>query len=113
MTMNVPCTLPSRMGSRSMTLAMAFAAAVGIGSEALAQSRPVTTRMSCLQARGLVAAQGAVVLGTSPNAYDRYVSGGGSCSLGERREPAWVPTIDNPQCSIGYRCVIGTTPSRN
>jgi hypothetical protein len=94
-------------------LILASATLVALGSEALAQSRPLTSRMSCSQARGIVAAQGAVVLNTSPLAYDRYVVSAGSCGLGERTEPAWVPTADNSQCSIGYRCVIGTTPSRN
>ena len=92
---------------------MAAVAMFGIGSEALTQSRPVTSQMPCAQARGLVTTQGAVVLNTSPNAYDRYVRGGGYCGLGERLEPAWVPARDKPQCPIGYRCVIGTTPSRN
>jgi hypothetical protein len=92
---------------------LASVALVALGSEALAQSRPLTSRMSCGQARGIVAAQGAVVLNTSPLAYDRYVGSAGSCGLGERTEPAWVPTADNPQCPIGYRCTIGTTPSRN
>ena len=95
------------------TFLLACAALVGAGSEAFAQSRPLTSRMSCSQARALVAGQGSVVLNTSPLAYDRYVGSAGSCSLGERTEPAWVPTADNPLCPIGFRCVIGTTPSRN
>lgn len=88
-------------------------ALAGMASGALAQSRPLTSRLSCGDARGLVAARGAIVLNTSALTYDRYVASAGSCGLGERTEPAWVPTADNPQCSIGYRCVIGTTPSRN
>ena len=96
-----------------LTFFCASVALVGLGSDALAQSRPLTSRISCVQARSIVATQGAAVLNTSPLAYDRYVASAGSCSLGERTEAAWVPTADNPQCSIGYRCVIGTTPSRN
>jgi len=77
---------------------------VTISSGALAQSRPSTLRMSCLQARGLVASQGAVVLSTSPTTYDRYVSGGNFCQWGERPEPTWIPTADTPQCHIGFVC---------
>jgi hypothetical protein len=72
-------------------------------SVALAQSRPSTVSMSCLGVRSLVARQGAVVLSTGPLTYDRYVSGGNSCSLGERPEPTWVPTTDTPQCPV-FRC---------
>jgi hypothetical protein len=52
----------------------------------------------------MVARQGAVVLSTGRFAYDRYVSGGAYCVIGETTEPAWVATADNPQCLVGYRC---------
>jgi hypothetical protein len=71
---------------------------------ALAQSRPTTLGMTCFQAQRLVASQGAAVLATGPTTYDRYVSGGNSCVLGERAEPTWVPTADMLQCPIGFRC---------
>jgi hypothetical protein len=72
--------------------------------EAWSQTRPLTTTMACAQAARLVATQKATVLSTGPYIYDRYVSGGGSCSIGEFPDPAWVPAVDNPQCFIGYRC---------
>jgi len=97
----------------SMKLLLASAALIGMGSGALAQSHPLTLGMSCGQARNLVAAQGAVVLNTSPMAYDRYVASGSYCVLGERAEPTWAPTADTPQCPIGYRCVGRTLPARN
>jgi hypothetical protein len=83
------------------------------GSGALAQGSPLTRGMSCYGARELVSVHGAVVLRTGPATYDRYVAAGGQCVLGEVMEPAWVPTADNPQCPVGYRCVTRTTPSRN
>lgn len=86
-------------------------ALVSMSSGALAQSNPLTLRMSCNGARGLVANQGAIVLNTGPFTYDRYVDGYGRCVLGEVPDPAWVPTADNPQCSIGYRCVDRARPS--
>ena len=84
-----------------------------MSAEAFAQSRPLTTRMSCAQAKGLVASQGAVVLNTGPLTYDRYVGSSSACALGEVMEPAWVPTADSAQCPIGYRCASRNFPSRN
>jgi hypothetical protein len=75
-----------------------------MGSEAWAQSRLVSTTLTCSRAAGLVASQGAVVLGTGVYTYDRYVSGNNFCLRGEPTEPAWVPTVDNPQCFVGYIC---------
>ena len=74
---------------------------------AMAQSvggRPYTPRMSCAAAHALVARSGAIVLGTGPDLYDRYVSGGGSCSIDLVAKPAFVPSADNPQCMVGYTC---------
>lgn len=77
---------------------------ISTAAVALAQSRPSTLGMTCLQARGLVSSQGAVVLSTGPTTHDRYVSGGNSCVLGEWPQPVWVVTADTPQCPIGFRC---------
>ena len=87
----------------------AFAVAVSCLSAftfdaAFAQGRPDTTHMACAQARGLVSARGAVVLGTGPNLYDRYVTHRGFCTPTEEIMPAFVRSGDNPQCFIGYRC---------
>jgi hypothetical protein len=75
-----------------------------IGSDAWAQGRPVSTTLTCSRAAGLVASQGAIVLGTGVYTYDRHVSGPNFCVLGGTIEPAWVPTADNPQCFVGYQC---------
>ena len=85
---------------RTILSLMALLLATG----ASAQSRPVTTSMRCAQANALVTAQGGVVLNTGPYTYDRYVSSGRSCGSSEATSPAWVPTADNQQCFIGYRC---------
>jgi hypothetical protein len=85
--------------------AIGFIGFIGISSGAMAQSHPLTTGMTCNQARSLVAAQGAVVLNTSATAYDRYVASSAYCGLGELAGPAWAPTRDAPRCPIGSRCV--------
>ena len=71
----------------------------------LAQSRPLSTAMTCDQARQLVASRGAIVMSTSPSLYDRYVGHQGFCTPTETITPAFVPTKDKPQCLIGYTCI--------
>jgi len=55
-----------------MKRSFAFFAAAMAATGAMAQSA-TTQNMTCAQARGLVASQGAVVLRTGPGAFDRYV----------------------------------------
>jgi hypothetical protein len=71
---------------------------------AMAQSGRTTLTMSCAQARGIVAAQGAVVLRTGPTTYDRYVRDGSFCALQEAIRPAWIRTADVVQCPVGGVC---------
>jgi hypothetical protein len=94
-----------------MKLVCAAIASLSVGSDALAQGRPLTLQMSCYGARELVASQGAVVLSTGPTTYDRYVAAATQCVRGETLDHAWVPTADTAQCLIGYRCVERTRPS--
>jgi hypothetical protein len=72
-----------------------------------AQQRPYTPNLTCGQARQIVFANGAIVLGTGPHLYDRYVRDRSFCELNEYIDPAFVPTRDTPQCAIGYRCRSG------
>ena len=73
---------------------------------ALAQvGRPFTPQMSCQSASSLVAANGALVLNTGPNTYDRYVRDASACFAGQVTRPAWVPAADQAQCFVGYTCI--------
>ena len=72
---------------------------------AAAQSRPQTPAMSCTAAQGLVRAHGAIVLGTGRDLFDRYVRDQQFCGPGEATIATFVPSGDNPQCFVGYRCV--------
>jgi hypothetical protein len=72
---------------------------------AVAQPRPSTTALPCAQARSLVAAQGAVVLGTGGATYDRFVSAANFCARELVPRQAFAPTLDNPQCPVGFVCV--------
>ena len=71
---------------------------------AQAQGRPDSLRMSCAAARSLVSTRGAVVLGSGPDIYDRYVATQGFCQRVEITKPAWVATGDMRQCFVGYLC---------
>lgn len=71
---------------------------------AQAQRRPDTLTMSCASARALVQKAGAIVLGTGPNIYDRYVNHRGYCTPSEDIDPAYVSTRDRQACFIGYTC---------
>jgi hypothetical protein len=82
-----------------LALALALPAA-----EAVAQARPLSTRMSCRQAAGLVQAHGALVLGTGAHTYDRFVRDRSFCQITEITEPGFAPTLDHPQCFVGYAC---------
>jgi hypothetical protein len=75
-----------------------------LASTSTLQARPSTLDMSCGEAAALVASRGAIVLTTGQFTYDRFVAHVGHCSLGEVARPAYAPTLDSPQCAVGYRC---------
>jgi hypothetical protein len=83
---------------------LAFALALSLPAAEARAQRPQSTAMTCRQAAGLVFARGAVVLGTGGYTYDRYVRDRGFCQITEATKPGYAPTLDNPQCFVGYRC---------
>ncbi len=82
----------------------AIALLILVAAPAGAQGRPSSTRMSCGQATALVQARGAVLLGTGGQTFDRYVRDRSFCAITEVVQPRFVPTLDDPQCPVGYRC---------
>ena len=96
--------------SRVPPLAAALLLATLAARPVEAQARPDTLALSCEEAAGLVTRSGAIVLGTGPNIYDRYVSQIRYCSGAEQLKAEWVKTRDNPQCFVGYTCYV---PSRD
>jgi hypothetical protein len=83
-----------------------------IATSAVAQPRPSTVNMLCRQAAGMVAARGAIVLGTGGLTFDRFVADRRFCAITQTTEPAWVPAADTPQCFVGYRCKETNTEPR-
>lgn len=72
---------------------------------AAAQPAPVVTQaMTCAEARGLVAAQGAAVLHTGPGTYDRFVRDSSFCPHPLTARTAFARTADAAQCPVGGVC---------
>jgi len=74
---------------------------------AQAQTRPSTVDRPCEASRQLVFARGAVILGTGGHTYDRFVRDRSFCEYTEYAQSAFVPSLDTPQCFVGYRCKQG------
>lgn len=70
---------------------------------AVAQTRPDVRQMSCPQVQEMIAASGAVVLTTGAHTYDRYVSTGLQCSMGESLAREYITTGDGDRCLV-YKC---------
>ena len=77
----------------------------GLSSAANAQERPSSVTMTCRQAAALVSARGDLILGTGGFTYDRFVRDRSFCEPTEVTANAFVPTSDNPECLVGYRCI--------
>ena len=77
---------------------------IALSAPALAQSRPDTRKMTCVQARALVQSRGAVVMSTSDTTYDRFVWTNAACERGQQTKAAYAPTTDYTGCHVGYTC---------
>lgn len=78
--------------------------AVALAGPAMAQGRPDSAAMTCGQSVALVRQRGALILGTGPLVYDRYVSDRGFCAPTQQAKQAFVATRDNPSCPVGFTC---------
>lgn len=91
-------------------LLMIALAATMLTAPAHAISRYNSQGMSCGQVQAAVQREGAVILryrstrNPSLTLYDRYVSGGRFCSVGEVAVGSSVPTKDNPSCYV-LKCI--------
>jgi len=94
-----PHPMPRYGAKRLVAAATLLLSAQAVVAQPLRQ----TTSLRCRDAAALVASSGAIVLGTGPHTYERFLAGAG-CGMGSEA-PAWVAASDTPQCFIGYRCV--------
>lgn len=91
-----------------LTLLLASLAAVAAGPSALAEPPrsprgSMTARMTCAEAMALVKREGDIMIAAG-GAPERLVRDRNQCELSDIAELRFVPTRDNPQCPIGYRC---------
>jgi len=84
-----------------------FLSAILLATSSYAQPRPSTVNRPCGASQQLVFGRGAIVLGTGGFGYDRFVRDRTFCEFNEYIEPAVVPSLDTPQCFVGYRCKAG------
>lgn len=89
---------------RTQLSASAAASLVLLAAAGIAEARPSTVAMSCAQARAIVQREGAAVLGTGGQTYDRYVRDRNFCEPTEIGKTAFVPARDTPSCFVGYTC---------
>lgn len=88
-----------------VTRRLALILCVFLAAPASAQNPASSTqRMVCAEAMALVKAKGAILLGTGGTTMERFVRDRGQCDMSEIAELRFVPTRDNPECPIGYRC---------
>lgn len=92
-----------------MRLALAVTL-LAAGLNPAAAQRPSTLDLTCDQARAVVLRQGAAVLGTGGQTYDRFVRDRNFCEPTEIGRRAFVPARNTGACFIGYTCY---EPSRN
>jgi hypothetical protein len=67
---------------------------------AAAQGRPDARAMSCADVQALLDRQGAAVITTGPNTFDRYVSNNGFCNHTEFAEADFIATRDAARCQV-------------
>ena len=77
-----------------------FAAACILAAPAFAEAPTIT----CGQAQAQVAAQGAAIVRSSPNVYDRYVTDRRFCAPTQNLRLGLIATSDAAFCPVGFRC---------
>lgn len=78
--------------------------AVLMASASVVAARPSTLSMTCAEATAMVAAGGSVLLSTGQYTFHRFAASNRFCAVGERAHFASAPTLDSPNCRLGYTC---------
>ncbi|WP_409564126.1 hypothetical protein [Methylobacterium sp. J-068] len=87
-----------------MTRRLALALCAALATPAGAQSPVTTQRLTCADAMALVKGKGSLWISPGGGVAERFVRDRSQCGLTEIAELRFVPTRDNPECPIGYRC---------
>ena len=84
-------------------------AALGLRPVRLRSRGRIRCQMSCRDAQALVVSHGAIVLGTGPNRYERYVRDQSFCPIGMRTQSIWDQRLTLPH---PHRVPLPGPPSR-
>lgn len=87
-----------------VTTRIALVLCAALSTPASAQGPMSPLRMTCDDAMSLVKREGTVTLGAGGAKVERFVRDRSFCDLSEIAELRFVPTRDNPECPVGYRC---------
>ncbi len=74
--------------------------------------RPDSLAMSCAALQAMVARRGAVVIGTGPHLYDRYVLNNAFCAITQETKVNFIRAADTPSCFVGYTCLERSSVAR-
>lgn len=92
------------MKSTLRNLVVVGVSALAVLSTATASlARPDARKMSCHQTRALINEEGAVVITTGANTYERFVSSNRFCFHPEVRHVTYISTKDTSQCPV-FHC---------
>lgn len=75
-----------------------------LAAPALAQEGPNARAMTCAQTKAIIQSKGAALINSGPDVFNRYVKDAAYCLEDQYLQPAWVRTLDNKACFIGYYC---------
>ncbi len=93
-----------KYANRGAAVAAATAFVLGLAA-APAAARPDTRTMTCQYAQAFVQQHRAVVMSTGPHTYERFVAQSvGYCGPQESTRLLTAPTLDSPNCRVGYIC---------
>ncbi|GAB2186002.1 hypothetical protein LAB1_33110 [Roseibium sp. LAB1] len=78
-------------------------------ADAQTRRQPDTTQLSCDQTHDLIKRFGGINLKSGPYKFDRFVTGRNQCFAGQTVRTTFVPTKDNPRCSVLVCAEMGQT----
>lgn len=98
----------SRFPSMMVLAACAAATALPVHAQDLrngpAPARIYAPEMPCAAVQASVARNGAVIVNSSPTAYEKVYADAGICRNEVTSAPAFTRAADDPTCFAGYRC---------
>jgi hypothetical protein len=90
-------------------LFMGAALVPALQAEAQTRRQPDTTQLTCAQTQDLIKRFGGINLKSGPYKFDRFVAGRNQCFSGQTVRPTYVPTKDDPKCSVLVCAEMGQT----